>query len=136
MFKETSPLRNEFMKQLMDVLKTGGSKALVPSMARAFESSKSAASKAYTGASEDLSRSGLADSPFGQMVLASQRMQGEQASADTQSEISSQFLSQLVPFLQAMTGSTIGGFGSLVAAESGNVKTSSSDINMGILGTK
>jgi len=91
---------------LESALKGQGSAGNIPIIQQAVERSKQAASQSLAGTSDDLARSGLAGTPFGQAIMAQTQQQGNQAAARTETDMLSQLIAQVPAFL-AQNATTI-----------------------------
>lgn len=109
LFNETSPLRKEFTDQSLEALKTGGIGAQIPLIARAIEASKAQTSQNLFTTFENLSKSRLAGTPFGQAIMAGSRIAGDQATARIPTDYAQSFISQIPGFIGAMTGTAVQG---------------------------
>lgn len=109
LFNQTSPLRNEFTKQSLEALKTGGIGAQIPLIARALEASKAQTSRDLVTTQDDLARTRLVGTPFGQAIMAGARIAGNQATARIPTDYAQGFISQIPGFIGAMTGTAVQG---------------------------
>ena len=108
---ETSDLRTGFIDQLTEALETGGVGARIPIIARAMEGTREAGSKAMTSTAEELARSRLAGTPFGEKIMAGERRQAEIAPQNTRTQIIQQMLAQMPGFLTGTNQTIIAGAG-------------------------
>ncbi len=104
LFNQTAGLRSEYLKQSEEALKTGGINAQIPIIARALEHSRQAQSQSRQTTTDNLARTGLAGTPFGQSILAQQEMTGNQQIADIPTNYAQHFISQIPAFITSMTG--------------------------------
>lgn len=109
LFNQTSPLRKEFTDQSLEALKTGGIGAQIPLIARAVEASKAQTSQNLQTTQENLAKSRLAGTPFGQAIMAGSRIAGDQATARIPTDYAQGFISQIPGFIGAMTGTAVQG---------------------------
>jgi hypothetical protein len=89
---------------LESALKGQGSAGNIPIIQQAVERSKQATSQTLAGTSDDLARSGLAGTPFGQAIMAQTQQQGNQAAARTETDLLSQLIAQVPAFLAQNAG--------------------------------
>lgn len=108
MFRTAQPVNEELAAQTGEALRTGGVNAQIPSVNRAMDASREAYSTSYQNTKNQLSEAGLADSQFGQQILASLRTEGGQQIANTPSAVTDQFLSQSVPQVLAQGRAGLG----------------------------
>lgn len=90
--QEGKPLRTELLGQQLEALQTGGVGAQIPIIGAAQSQSRQATARALAGITDDLARSGLARSPFGQRQLASTRLSGEAATDLIPSQVAQAFI--------------------------------------------
>jgi hypothetical protein len=92
-FGETGPLRQDFTSLLQNAL-TGdtATAARLPIVASAMEASRKQGAQAMAGTEEELARTGLAGTPFGENIRSNTRANQEFQT----SQIPSQFLGQLL----------------------------------------
>lgn len=96
---------------LQDVIKTGGSGALTPSIRQAVEQTRSGASRAQTATAESLTRAGITGSEAAR-ILGAQRQAGEVAAAQVGPQIAlplvnaaaAQSIGQIAPGLSGLAG--------------------------------
>jgi hypothetical protein len=105
---ETTPLRTSFIAQLFEALMGRG--ANIPIMSQAVEQTRRAGSTALTGTTERLAQTGLAGTPFGEMILAQTGLEGNIAASDTQSQMMQAFMDLISGFLQEQTKTTAGAY--------------------------
>lgn len=94
--EETSPLRGEFIGQLMEAITTGGAGAQIPLISKATEQSRLATSQAMKQVDERLAASGLSGTPFGEQTAAQTLLSGELATANIAPNMAMQFI-QMIP---------------------------------------
>lgn len=92
--KETKGARTGLLGTMEEVLSTGGS--TVPIISRSVEATRRASSNALRGTDEDLARSGLAGTPYGEGIRAGQRQEGEIAAGNTAQQFA-QAVFQMIP---------------------------------------
>ena len=93
------PNLSEAATQGMELLKTGGTAASIPSVQRAVESSKLALSNTLKQLTGNLASSGLGGTPYAESAKANTTMQGEQAASQAGTQAGSslmQYISQLL----------------------------------------
>jgi acyl CoA:acetate/3-ketoacid CoA transferase beta subunit len=108
---ETKGLRTELIDQFMDILKTGGSQAITPTISRAVEASKQATSQSMLQTQGEMARTGLAGTPFAAAVLGQTSQQGNQATARIGPEISMELLKMIPNFLMGQASTSVSGMG-------------------------
>lgn len=101
-------LNNELVSQLSEALRTGGIGAQIPIIGQAVGNAKEATSQAMQGTTDELSRSGLARSPYGQRILAQTGMQGAQDVAKLPTDIAQNFINQAPQFSSQLLGQILG----------------------------
>lgn len=77
----SQPARTAWFNQLTEALTTGGVQARIPQAQQAIEQSKAASAAAARQTESDLSSIGLARTPMGQSILATQRTQAAMGAA-------------------------------------------------------
>ena len=80
----------------------------IPIIAQAQEQQRRAASQAMRGTQEEMARTGLAGTPFGQMIEAQQRQAGAQAVQGVESNIIQQMLSMIPGYTQGQSTAIMG----------------------------
>lgn len=111
LFNQTAGLRKEYTNQSLEALKTGGITAQIPIIARALEHSRRAQSQSRQTTTDNLARTGLVGTPFGQSILAQQEITGNQQIADIPTNYAQSFINQIPNFVSTMTGQGIQGQG-------------------------
>lgn len=109
LFNETSPLRQEYTKQALEGLRTGGIGAQIPLIARAVEASKAQTSQDLLTTQENLNKSRLSSTPFGQAILAGTRIAGNQATARIPTDYAQGFIQQVPGYAMGLTGQAVQG---------------------------
>lgn len=111
----------EILAQLTGALTTGSMQARQPIYQQAVEESQLAASKAKTGTTEELARTGLVGTPFGQNILAEQDITSGMELARIPTEMAEadywQLMQTLMPILLQLMGIPVEAYGTLVGAE-------------------
>lgn len=110
-FELLRPLLELFTSQGVEALQTGGVGARIPIVQRAVEGTRVAASQAERQTTESLAQAGLAGTPFGENILATQRTQAGLGEQSQLNQILMQFIGQLPGFGQTGAGQAIGGLG-------------------------
>lgn len=123
---ETTGVRTGLIKAMQDVLRTGGSK--IPIISRSVEASRSAASKATQDTEDRLALEGLAGTPWGEDVLAKQRMQGEIAAGNVEQSLAQNIFNMIANFVLGQSQTALSG---LAGAIPGMNTTSGSQQAMG-----
>ncbi len=118
-FTETEPLRSEFTNQLLQLLQTGGTNARVPIIEKSVEATRKASSDALGATQTELARSGLAGTPFGENVLATQTATGEQAAAKTKIDLLRELLAQVSGYTLGTGNVAISGLSGARTSEQG-----------------
>ena len=103
---------------------TGEGGVEIPLIAQAQEAQRRATSQAMRGTQEDLARSGLAGTPFGEMVMAQQRQTGAQTVQGVESDFKKMMLS-MIP------GLVTGNIQSIMGATAGTSETDSKQQQFG-----
>ena len=116
-FQQTTPLRHELTSQMEEALKTGGIGARIPIITRAVESSKRATSSALRGTGEELARTGLRGTPFGENIMAGTRMEGELRTSQIPTDMVAQFLTQIPNFVLGAANTAITGLSGAAGAQ-------------------
>lgn len=119
MIKRTGPARRLALDQLTEALATGGVGARIPMVQQAVSAQNQATSQALSQTSEQLAQRNIGG-PFAARILAGTRMAGEQRAAALPTELTSQFIQQMMPFLSATQGL---GFGALGQAGQAQMST-------------
>ena len=117
LFKETTPLRQEFTGQLEELLKTGGIGAQIPLISKSVERTRQAGSKAMTGTQERLAQTELAGTPFGERITGEVAQQGELAVAGVPGQWYSQMLPMILGLITGQGQTVVSGLGSAAGAE-------------------
>ena len=91
--RKSIPLRNTVFSQLGEALRTGGVKARIPMIQQAVSQSRSAASRAISGTSEELARRNIGGS-FAGNALAGLGLQARQQEAGIPTKAIQQLLAQ------------------------------------------
>lgn len=112
LFNESTPLRQELLKQGNELATTGGiPQSKVPLIQRAVEAQKQATSQNLRGAQDQLSGAGLADSPFAQGIMQNIRSQGDTASAGVSAQLGESMLQGASSMASGIPGLAIGAVG-------------------------
>jgi hypothetical protein len=98
-------------------VKTGGGTAWLPAIQKAMEQSRRATSRAMTGTTESLAKTGLVGTPFGQRILAGTRLEGEQATGAVPGQVTAQLLQMLPGFITGQGQTVVSGLGSAAGAQ-------------------
>ena len=106
---------------------TGGSTGMVPIVNRALEASLRAGSQATEQTEEDLARSELLDTPFGQEILAGTKREGALTASQVPTNIAMQLINMIPNFLLGQGQTIASGLG---AAVPGNVTNKGERIGM------
>lgn len=94
------PLNDEFSRQLLEGLKTGGIGAQIPIISKMMEASRRANSASTSQLGDELARTGLAGTPFGTTQVANQRREGEYKT----SQIGPNFVAELLKLIPGFVG--------------------------------
>jgi hypothetical protein len=97
LFNQTGGIRSGLIDAMQEVLQTGGS--TIPIISRAVERTRSEASKAQTQTEEELAQQGLAGTPFGEMIKATQAQQGNIAAGQTEQSLAQNIFNQIANFV-------------------------------------
>lgn len=115
---ETGDIRTGIIQQFADVLQGGQTAAQVPIIAQAVEATRRASSEAQEGTQEELARTNLVGTPFGQNILASGRREGNLAAAGTKTDITKMLYNLIPNFVLGQSQTALSG---LSGAVGGNV---------------
>jgi hypothetical protein len=116
-FRETEGLRGGLIGQFEEALNTGGVEARMPVIQKAQERSRQATSSALAQTQNQLAQSGLAGTPFAEMIQGGMLQQGAQQRAGIPTEIISQMLQQIPGFVTGANQTIIQGMGQAAGAE-------------------
>jgi hypothetical protein len=119
-FGETTPLRNELIDQMMEALTTGGVGARIPLIGAAEEKSRQATSNTLRQMDQSLAQSGLAGTPFGEMMKSQTRQGGQQQLAQISPNYIGAMLQQIPGFVQGTNQNIVSGFGQAGSAQGGS----------------
>jgi hypothetical protein len=108
MLNQTAPARKLALGQLTEAMRTGGVKAKIPLIQQAVSASNQATSRALTDTAASLAQRNVGG-PFAANILASQRLQGAQATAALPTGIAERLISQTMPFLSSTQSLGTGG---------------------------
>jgi hypothetical protein len=114
--EETAGIRTGLIDQMQEILTTGGTN--LPIISQAVEGTRRASSKALRGTEEELARTGLSGTPFGERIEAEQRTTGDIAAATTKTDIVKQLFSMIPNFVLGQSQTALSG---LSGAVGGNV---------------
>lgn len=106
------------LAQGLEALRTGGVEARIPIIQTAVEQSKNALSQGLQQTEEQLALSGILKSPFGQRILAGQRIEGESAIGAIPTNIAQGMIQQIPQISGNQLGVAIQGMGSASNAAS------------------
>lgn len=115
--EQTRSGRSTLFAQITEALKTGGVGARLPIVGKAVEASKAATSSAMRGTEETLARTGLTRTPWGQNVLAGQRLEGELAVSRIPTDMTQAFLAGTLPAFTGAPNTIVGGYSNLAATQ-------------------
>ena len=116
---DVRPIREESFKQIAEALQTGGIGSRLPLALKSIEATRSATSNALTQIDESLAQSGLAGTPFGENIRASQVLSGELEASRIPIDFAAE-LARLGPNIAVGTGSTlISGLGTAAGQQRG-----------------
>lgn len=107
---EGQPLREELGTQFLDILRTGGSQAINPSIEAAREASNYAGAKALQDVEKDLHQSGQYHTPFGRSRRDLLKMETGMRSGQIAPQMQFQFMQNALPLIAGYSsgqGSTI-----------------------------
>lgn len=111
LLKETGPLRNTFVDQLLEALTTGGIEARIPIIQRATESAKASLSDSMSGLRDSLARSGLSSSPFGKATVAKAYNEGQLGVSQIAPNIIQHMIDMIPGYVTGMAGTAMQGMG-------------------------
>lgn len=117
MFKETTPLRQEYTGQMESLLKTGGIGAAMPMISKSVEKTRQATSTAMTGLDERMAMLGLSGTPFGEGIRAEQAQAGEQKAAGIGPEFYKNLLPSILNLILGQGQTVVSGLGGAASAE-------------------
>jgi len=126
MFKETTPMRQEFWRQAESILKTGGVGAYAPLISKAVEGTRRATSSTLRGLDERLAVMGLAGTPFGERIRAEVLRTGEAEAAQIPAATFQEMLPMIVNAMLGQGQTVVSGLGAAAGAES---RTRAADIS-------
>ena len=116
-FTESTPARQELLKQFEEVLTTGGVGARQPIIRKAVEGSKRATSTSLQALEGDLARTGLAGTPFGENIRAGTRREGEFATSQIAPNMAMQLMQMIPNFLLGQSNVAVSGLGQAASAQ-------------------
>lgn len=105
---ESRPMRRETYGQLTELLRTGGVGARVPIIQAAVANQRGATSAALRGTQGQLSSAGLANTPFGQRIMAEQRAGGQQNIAGIPAQMAEALFGQAGQLANPIVGQVLG----------------------------
>lgn len=111
LFEETTPLRGEYIGQLLEGLVTGGIGARIPLVQQSVERSKLASARTMRQQDESLAMSSLLGTPFGESIRAQSRQQAAQQQAAIPGQMTQQFMQALPSFLTGQGQTVVTGLG-------------------------
>jgi hypothetical protein len=124
MYSEGKELRGEISDQFMNILKTGGSNAINPSMRAAEHASRRAGALAVQRLQEDQLKTGTYGSSFGRAELGSLKAENMFRSSQVGPQMQYQFIQQMLPLISNYSSGQTGTVAqALGAAVQGNVKS-------------
>jgi hypothetical protein len=100
----------------------------VPIIAQALEASRRAGSQAQSGTRDELARTGLVGTPFGQSILSQGKRENSMNVANTQTDVMKTLYGMLPNFVLGQSQTALSG---LSGAVGGNVKASGDSKNTG-----
>lgn len=109
---ETAGVRTGLIDTMKEVLSTGGS--TIPIISRAVESTRREASKATEETEEDLARNKLAGTPFGEMIRANAKREGNIAAGQTQQSLASAIFNLIPNFILGQSQTALSGLAGAV----------------------
>ena len=116
-WKSAQPLLDTIGSQFLEALRTGGVNSFIPWMTRALDSSRMSASQGIEGVRQNLARTGLAGSSFGESELNQANIAaGEQANM-TPAQMIMQFIQGAPGFAQGEANSGIGALSSAASTD-------------------
>jgi hypothetical protein len=114
-FKMGKPAMQAALDTFMEALQTGGVESRTPKISQAVERTGQMQSQAQASMAEDMARSGVSGTPFGQQIMASMQQQGAQQLAylptQMQTEDYWKILSMFYPGAGASMGMGVQGMG-------------------------
>ena len=126
LFRESSPLRQLLLSQATETAATGGVPgSKVPVIQRAVEAQRQAQSQGLRSAQDQLSGAGIADSSWGQGIMANIRGTSDQAIAAIPAQMSEQIsggAQNMAMGFPQIAGSNLGNAGQLMNAAKGGTK--------------
>ena len=111
--QETDPVRQTLGSQIEEALTTGGVGAQIPIISAAQQQSRQATSSALQGATADLSRMGLARTPFAASTLGNIQLQGAQTTGLIPSQVAQQFIGMAPQYAFAGLQPSVSGYSAL-----------------------
>lgn len=94
---QSEDVRSGLLTAMQEVLSTGGSN--IPIISRTIDASRSASSRALMETEQDLAQSGLAGTPFGENILATQRQKGEVGAAQVGESLAQNIFNMISQFI-------------------------------------
>lgn len=117
LFSESTPVRQELFKQILEGLQTGGVQAKIPIIQSALESSRVAQSNTMKGIDENLATSGLSGTPFGARTRAEAQEAGNQQIGQIPTNIIRDFLSVAPGYSSQASGQALQGLSAVTGSE-------------------
>lgn len=126
LFSETTPLRGSLIEQFMSVLSTGGAGAQLPAIQRAVEGSMQATSNTLRSTRDRLAQTGLAGTPFGEMITTSAQGAGDFATSQVGPNMAMQLLQMIPGFTLGQGQQAVSGLGTAGGIQAQNAQTNMS----------
>lgn len=124
---EARPGRELALAQLFDVLRTGGTTALIPTLTRGAEQTKATLSRELGGLEQGLAIGGVTG-PQQQDILGRARIQAALGESAAEEERYQRFIAMLLPLIGANLQGTISGFG-----QAGQIGLGLGELDLGML---
>jgi hypothetical protein len=117
LFGETTPVRQEYLNQMLEGLKTGGIQAQMPIIQQAVDQSKGATSQALRQLDTNMGQAGIAGTPYGQQTRAMAAMQGAQGTAAIPTNIVRDFMGAIPGYSSNLSAQSMQGLSAVTGSE-------------------
>lgn len=98
MVRQTRPVRDQAIKQLLEAMRTGGVKAKIPLIQQAVSRANQATSGALTQTAEQLGSRNIGGA-FASRIMAATRLAGNQQAAAVPTQVAESLIGQYMPFV-------------------------------------
>lgn len=107
-FKIAQPLLQTLGSQFLEALRTGGVNSFLPWITRALDASRQSASQGIQSLRQNLARTGLGGSSFGQSEIDQAQMQAGESANQTPAQMVMQFIQGAPGFAQGLASDATG----------------------------